>query len=148
MTFVMPPLRPFGRVPAVVVLSDAHSGGVRAIRITLRTLHLIAFGALYGGHLYAVAAERLLPALAATIATGAALAALEIYRTRLWLVQVRGVVTMAKILLVATVPLAWELRVWVLTAAIVLGGVSAHMPGRLRYFSIVHGRVVGEQEKG
>ena len=47
--------------------------GVRALRTTLRTAHLVSFGALYGGHLYGVPAERLWPALLATVTTGGGL---------------------------------------------------------------------------
>ena len=45
---------------------------VRALRTSLRTLHLMAFGALYGGHVYSLPAEQLLSALFATVASGGA----------------------------------------------------------------------------
>lgn len=122
--------------------------GVRPLRTTLRTAHLLAFGALYGGHVYGVGAERLWPALLATVATGAAFMALEMYRTPLWPVQIRGLVTFVKVALVAAVALWWDLRLVFLTAAVVVGGVSSHMPGRYRYYSIVHRRVIGGQESG
>jgi hypothetical protein len=118
------------------------------VRITLRTAHLIAFGTLYGGHVYGIAPDRLHPALAATIASGAALMSLEVYRTPLWLVQIRGVATLTKILLLGAVPLCWTGRLWFLTAALVIGAISSHMPGRYRYYSVVHGRAVGVQESG
>lgn len=122
--------------------------GVRAIRIAFRTAHLAAFAILYGGHWHDVPAARLAPALLATLATGGALVALEIYRAPVWPLQVRGVATMLKVVLVATVGLAWSARLWLLTAAMVIGGVSSHMPGRFRYYSLVHGRVVGGVERG
>ena len=120
----------------------------RPLRTALRTAHLIAFGALYGGHVYGVPASRLWPALAGTVATGAAFMGLEMYRTPLWPVQVRGLATFVKIALVAAVGLWWELHIWLLTAAIIIGGIVSHMPGRFRYYSILHGRPVGEQESG
>jgi len=122
--------------------------GVRAIRISLRTAHLAAFATLYGGHWHGVPPERLVTALVATLATGGALMALEIYRTPAWLTQVRGVATFVKIALVASVPLAWEARVGLLTAALVIGGVSSHMPSRFRYYSITQRRVIGDSERG
>ena len=61
---------------------------------------MIAAAALYGGHVFDVAAERLLPALAATLATGAVLTAFEIIRAPVWCVQVRGAATFAKLALV------------------------------------------------
>jgi hypothetical protein len=122
--------------------------GVRVIRTTLRTAHLLAFGTLYGGHVYSIPAQRLWPALLATVASGGALMALEIYRTPLWLGQVRGLATLAKIALVVAVAVWWDLRLWLLTAAAIIGGVVSHMPGRYRYYSVTYGGVVGEQERG
>lgn len=122
--------------------------GARALRTGLRTAHIIAFGALYGGHVYSVAAERLEPALIATVATGAALMALELYRAPVWLVQVRGAATIAKLALVASVALLWEWRVALLTLVAVIGVVTSHMPGRYRYYSLFHGRSVTDWEKG
>ncbi len=120
----------------------------RAMRTTLRTAHVAAFSILYGGHVYGVAAQSLRPALLATIVSGGALMALEAYRTPLWLVQVRGLATFAKIALVAAVAACWDFRVALLTAAVVVGTIVSHMPGRYRYYSVIHGRAVGAQESG
>lgn len=122
--------------------------GVRAMRTTLRTAHLLAFATLYGGHVYSIPAQRLWPALLATVASGGALIALEIYRTPVWLGQVRGVATLLKIGLVVGVAVYWDLRLWLLTAAAVIGAVVSHMPGRYRYYSLIHGRSIGAQERG
>ncbi len=122
--------------------------GVRAIRTMLRTAHLLAFASLYGGHIYGVEPSRLLPALAATVASGAALVALEVYRTPLWLGQIRGIATLIKIALLAAVAVNWNLRLWLLTAAVVIGGVVSHMPGRIRYYSVLYGHPTGEPERG
>jgi hypothetical protein len=120
----------------------------RALRTALRTLHLLAFGALYGGHLYGAPAESLSEALVATVGTGTALMLLDALREPVFLLQIRGLVTLVKVALAAILPLAGALSVAVLTLAAVLGAMSSHMPGRYRYYSIYHGRVVGSDEKG
>jgi len=122
--------------------------GVRTLRTALRTAHLAAFGALYGGHIYGIEASRLLPALLATVASGGALMTLEIVRNPIWILQIRGLATFVKIALVASVAFAWNASVLLLTFAIVIGGVISHMPSRYRYYSIIHGRVVGGDERG
>lgn len=122
--------------------------GIRIVRTTLRTAHLISFAALYGGHVYGVEPAPLQPALAATVISGGALMLVEMYRTSAWLVQVRGAATFAKIALVAAVAVFWKARLVLLTAAIVTGGVVSHMPGRYRYYSLLHGRVIGDNERG
>ena len=121
---------------------------LRLLRTSLRTLHIIAIAALYGGHVYGVQAERLVPALLATLGTGAALLGLEVFRAPIWMVQVRGVATGVKLALVAAVPVWWSGRVALLTLAIAIGAVVSHMPGRFRYYSLLHRRVVGPQDKG
>jgi hypothetical protein len=122
--------------------------GLRAMRTTLRTAHIIAFAALYGGHVYGLPAARLLPALLATVVTGGAFAALECYHAPIWIVQLRGVSTLVKLLLVACVALRWELRILFLTAAIVIGSLASHMPARFRYYSVLHGGQIGKRESG
>ena len=109
---------------------------------------MIAAGALYGGHVYGVEAERLVPALLAVLATGGAFLGLEVYQASVWLVQLRGVATLVKLALVASVAPLWELRVPLLTLAVIVGGLGSHMPGRWRYHSLLHGRVVGPRESG
>lgn len=109
---------------------------------------MITMGILYGGHVYGVSAERLWPALLGVVASGGALVALEMYRMPAWIVQMRGVLPLVKTLIVAAVAVWWDARVWLLTVVVVIGSVGSHMPGKYRYYSIIHGRAIGEQESG
>ena len=122
--------------------------GVRTLRTTLRTLHIMAVAVFYGGHVYGVDAARLEPALYGVLASGGVFVALEVARAPIWLVQVRGVATFVKLGLVACVGVFWEQRLVLLTLALVIGSVVAHMPGRFRYYSLVHRKVVGPRDKG
>jgi len=103
---------------------------------------------LYGGHVLGVEPGRLVPALAATVGSGAALASLDAWRAPIWLVQIRGAATYLKLLLVASVAVWWDGRLLLLTLALVLGAVVSHMPGRWRYHSLLHGRPVGPRDLG
>jgi hypothetical protein len=122
--------------------------GARWLRTTLRTLHLIAVGALYGGHFYAVDATRLQPALLSVLLTGGLLACFEVWQSRIWVVQVRGVATFLKLGALAAIGLAPDWTVALLTLAMLIGSISSHMPGRWRYHSVLHGRVAGLTERG
>jgi hypothetical protein len=122
--------------------------GARWLRTSLRSLHLIAVAALYGGHLYAVDVTRLQSALFSVLLTGGLLVCFEVWQSRIWLVQVRGVATFLKLGLMAAAGLAPDLTVALLTLVLLIGSISSHMPGRWRYHSVLHGRVAGLTEKG
>ena len=116
----------------------------RAWNVGLRTLHLMAFGVLLGGHFWDVQAELLLPTLALTVASGAALMGLELYKSVHWLFLVKGLAVLAKLALLLLVPLFWEARVPLLLAVVALASIGAHMPARYRHYSVLHRRVVPE----
>jgi hypothetical protein len=105
-------------------------------------------GALYGGYVYGVDTSRLETALISVLATGGLLVAFEVWQARIWLIQVRGVATFAKLALLACVGFAANRAVEILTLALVIGSISSHMPSRWRYHSVLHGCVAGPTERG
>ena len=125
--------------------SDERTGRalvVRVLRTTLRTAHLLAVGAYYGGHVFSVPPERLAPAVVAVVATGVLFVIFEIWSAPVWLVQVQGVATYVKLALIGSVSLFWDQRIWILSLVMVIGVVVSHAPGRLRYYSVKDRRVV------
>jgi hypothetical protein len=110
--------------------------------IALRTAHLAAMGVLLGGHAFDVPAERLLVALWSTVGTGIALGVVETGGRLLWLHQGRGLMTLAKLALVATVPWFWQYRLPILLVVVALASVGSHMPGRFRYYSLLYRKVI------
>jgi hypothetical protein len=117
---------------------------IRALNIALRTAHICAMGILLGGHAFDIAPERLTVILWLTIGTGVALAAVESGARLLWFHQARGFMTMAKVALICAVPLAWNFRLPILLAVIVIGSVASHMPRRYRHYSVVYRKVIHE----
>ncbi len=120
----------------------------RPVRTTLRTLHVLAFGAYYGGHVFSVAPDRLFLALVAVVATGVLFMLFEIWRAPVWLHQLRGVCTYTKLALLVSTAFFWEQRIWILTLIVVLGVVVSHAPGRIRYYSVLYRRVISSEGKG
>jgi hypothetical protein len=116
--------------------------GNRGISIAFRTTHLLTSGLLLGGHVFGVEPERLVVCLYATIASGAGLIALEVYRSCDWAYQGMGVLVIVKTLMTAAAGVWWEQRVPVLVLVGILGSVGSHMPSRYRHFSLLHGRVL------
>ena len=114
----------------------------RTLRTTLRTLHVLAVGAYFGGHVFSVAPERLIPALVGVVVTGGLFALFETVCAPVWIVQIRGVATLVKLLLLASVPLFWAQRLWILALIMAIGVVITHAPSQIRYYSVLHRRVV------
>jgi hypothetical protein len=108
--------------------------------IAVRTIHIAATGALFGGHCFGVDADQLRPWLYSVIASGAALAFLEAYPTFRWWHEVRAAMVLGKLLLLCSVPWFWAYRVPILVAVIALGSVGSHMPRRFRYYSLLERR--------
>ena len=121
-----------------------HLQGARALSIAFRTLHMIGFAVLLGGHAFAVDAERLWPSLWLTILSGLGLIALEMYAAGLyWLFLGKGIMVLVKLALLLLIPLFWESRVLLLLLVVVIGSVSSHMPARFRHYSLLHQRTIG-----
>ena len=123
--------------------------GQRWVRISLRTAHLLFMGLLLGGVAKGFPMSELPLAYWGTLITGSLFALAEVYNTVAWLYQVKGWVVMIKIVLMGAAGVSQENALWFLGAAVVLGGISSHMPGKYRYYSILHGKLLkGEKTAG
>ncbi len=108
----------------------------------MRTVHIGVTGVLFGGHVFGIAAQRLLPWVYWAVLSGAALLFIEAYPKWRWCYQGRALMVMTKILLVCLVPWLWDYRVAILAAVIVIGSIGSHMPRQFRYYSFVDRTVV------
>ena len=121
--------------------------GRRWANVLLRTLHLIGTAGVGGGYLYGAPKEAWLPYLALTIASGFGLIFIEIWASAIWLIQLCGIAILIKVGLLVCVKCFDGYEAYLLVLSIVISGITSHAPGRVRHFSIFHGRVVeaGEQ---
>ena len=118
--------------------------GQRWVRISLRTAHLLSMAFLFGGTAQGYAPLEQPVALWATLVTGLAYIAVELFDSGVWLIQLKGLAVIVKVLLLGGAVAAPDSALALMVAAIVIGGISSHMPGRFRYYSIWHGRVIKE----
>ncbi len=116
----------------------------RGWNIALRTAHLMTFGILVGGHVFGIAPHRLILYLYLTIASGAGLIAMELYRSCRWLYLGKGILVLLKLGCLVAAGIWWEQRVAFLLLVVVLGSVGSHMPSRFRHYSLLHGRVIDD----
>ena len=114
----------------------------RWLRTSLRTLHLIAFGAFYGGHVFHVDDQALIPALVAVVGTGIAFLLFEVWRAPVFLVQVRGLVTYSKVALLFASYGFPDHQVAILTVIAIMGSLVSHAPASSRYYALFRGEVI------
>lgn len=116
----------------------------RWVRISVRTWHLLSMGFLLGGtaHGLTLAAQPI--EVWSTFASGLVFVGLELYASGIWLLQLKGLAVILKLLLLGAAVASPEHSLPYLIAAVVIGGISSHMPGKYRYFSPFHGRVIKE----
>ncbi len=118
-------------------------GWRRAVNVALRTGHLLSVAVLVGGAVFDVDARRLAPSIVAAVATGGALAAVEIAASPAWPSTVKGVTVLAKVALLSLLPFFPERRVSVLVLTLVVSAAVAHLPARLRHRQLLPGRAGG-----
>lgn len=118
--------------------------GQRWVRISVRTWHLLAMGFLLGGTATGLPLADQPLALWNTFGSGVVFSAIEMYATGIWLFQLKGQAVLVKFLLLGAALASPDNSMAFLIVAVVIGGISSHMPGRYRYYSLLHGRVVKE----
>ena len=114
----------------------------RIWNIAFRTAHITVTGAVFGGFVFQVEKGRLLTWLYLSLFTGLCLVVVEAYPSCRWFFQGRGVVVLVKLALLFCIPWLWNYRIPLLVTVIVIASVGSHMPGRFRYYSFVHRRVL------
>lgn len=120
--------------------NEKRSTWPKVLDLLLRSSHIGTAGVLFGGIVWSVPYTRLSTWHNLAIATGISLIFLNIWRSRHWPYQGRGVMAWLHIGLV------WLVHVWpaqvqlMLATALVVGVVGSHMPGSVRHWSFVHRR--------
>lgn len=117
----------------------------RWISITMRTLHLIGIAGLAGAYLYQQPEAAWYPFLVVTVISGFIMAGMEVYADGIWLIQLRGTAIGVKLALLSSV-IWWfdQPNAFIYFLAIIISGIVSHAPGRVRYYSVWHRRVITE----
>jgi len=119
------------------------------LKIVLRGVHVACAGLCLGAYAFDVAAGERIFALLAALGSGVAMLALDVHETAAFFLQVRGVVVVAKIVLLALLPWFGGARVHVLAALVLLSVVSSHAPGKIRHRQVAGaGRIEGARTHG
>ena len=112
----------------------------RLSKSTLRALHVLGIVGASGGFYYGVEKSLWLPWWIMAMSTGLILMTWEFVRSPLWLVQMKGVLTLTKVLLVALCYPFPEYKVTLFSIVAIMSVITSHGPAGLRHYSIWHRR--------
>ena len=102
-----------------------------------------------GAYVFDSSAAAREPWLIGVLATGALFLLLDLHESGAFLMQVRGFVVLAKIALLAALPLFPGYEAWILGALIAVSVLSSHAPGAVRYRMLWGGGTIqGSESSG
>lgn len=114
----------------------------RWTKISLRTLHLVSVAGVGGGILFGLDKVVWVNYWWLAVASGVLMIAIDVISSPVWLVQVRGLVIYIKLLLLALMGIYPQWASALLLIVIIMSGMISHAPGKLRYYSFYHMRVI------
>jgi len=118
--------------------------GRRLLKIGLRGAHVVCASLCLGA--YAFDAQERVSWLVAAIVTGVLIVALDLHESAAFLLQVRGVIVVAKIVALAFLP---QGGAWLLAAIVLVSVVSSHAPSHVRHRMLfARGRVRAAETHG
>lgn len=115
-------------------------------KISLRTLHLLAIAGVGGGILFGLDKDLWISYWWLALASGLLMTLMDVIANPVWIVQVRGVVIVLKLILLALLGSfpGWDSTL--LAIIIIISAVISHAPGKLRYYSLYHHRVINSSQ--
>jgi hypothetical protein len=114
----------------------------RWTKISLRTLHLLGVAGVGGGVLFKIDEQLWLNYWWLALASGILLMMIDIISNPVWIVQLRGMVIFAKLVLLVFMVKYPDWAASLLIIIIVVSGVISHAPAKIRYYSLYHRRVI------
>ncbi len=114
-------------------------------KISLRTLHLLAVAGVGGGILFALEKDLWINYWWLALVSGVLMMLMDIAANPVWIVQVRGVVIIFKLILLSLMVSYPAWGSFLLIVIIIISTVISHAPGKLRYYSLYHRRVISSE---
>jgi hypothetical protein len=117
----------------------------RWIKISLRTLHLLGVAGVGGGVIFTLEHHLWLNYWWLALASGTLMMLVDMIANPVWLVQIRGIVVLFKLVLLLLLGNDPDWDRFLLFVIIILSAIVSHAPGSLRYYSLYHRRVINSQ---
>ncbi|MCQ1059742.1 hypothetical protein LRP52_27610 [Photobacterium sp. ZSDE20] len=116
----------------------------RLSKTAIRAMHILGIAGSAGGFLYGVDKSLWIHWWIMAMVTGLIMTGLEIRQSRLWLIQLKGVLTYLKLGLLSCFFLIPQHKPELFIIILVMSVVIAHGPAGLRHYSIWHRRRIDE----
>ncbi len=110
--------------------------GRRLLKIGLRAAHVLVVCVLLGAYVFDAAPAERTTWLWAAIASGALILLLDLHESAAFLMEVRGLIVLGKIALVAALPAFGDAQVGVLAFLVVASVLSSHAPASFRHHRV------------
>jgi hypothetical protein len=114
----------------------------RWLKISLRTLHLLGVAGVGGGVLFALEQHLWLNYWWLALVSGTLMMLIDLIANPVWMVQIRGIVVLVKLILLLLLGSNPDWDRFLLFVIIIMSAVISHAPGKLRYYSLYHRRVI------
>jgi hypothetical protein len=118
----------------------------RWTKISLRTLHLVSVAGVGGGVLFALEKDLWLYYWWLALVSGALMMLMDITANTVWVVQIRGVAIIVKLMLLLLLGYHPGWDNFLLVTMIIISAVISHAPGKVRYYSLYHRRVINSDQ--
>jgi hypothetical protein len=119
-------------------VQNEHPAWKRCLDIVLRAAHVLVISVLFGGAVFKIPADQLLPFQILSIITGGALIASEVNHRRHWPTQGRGLMVYIHGGLFGLASFQPKLSIACLLVALVIGIAGSHMPKKYRFWEFIH----------
>lgn len=116
--------------------------GKRYFSLVLRSLHLLGIAGFSGLFIFDLPEAQWSNWAHLAIVTGLLMVMMEIWCDGVWFVQARGQIIIVKMILLVLCVYVPSISFACFVAMILLSGFFSHAPGKIRYYSIWHRRVV------
>ncbi|MEC6897251.1 hypothetical protein [Photobacterium piscicola] len=129
-------------------LSETRFWIQRLSKTSIRALHILGVAISSGGFIFDLDKALWLNWWLLAMFSGLLMMSQEIYRSKLWLIQLKGVLTFVKLALLASITLVPQQQPNIYITVLLLSVFIAHGPAALRHYSIWHRRVLHEPKGG
>ena len=117
----------------------------RLSKTAIRALHILGIAGSAGGILYGVDKSLWLHWWIMAMVTGVIMTILEIRQSRLWLIQLKGVLTYVKLALIGSFYFLPTHKPALFITVLLMSVIIAHGPAGLRHYSVWHRRRIDDK---